>query len=114
MPLVQTCPRWECVLVSASTERGAAITVEGLQRGAFDFIRKPDGPDEKANAVLLQQQLFEKIDLFAQRRTRLLRRHPAAQAAVAAADFTAPAGFTPSRSGHRRAARRPSPVCSRS
>jgi len=59
------------LLVSALTMRGAATTVEGLQRGAFDFIRKPDGPDATANAVLLQQLLFEKIDLFAQRRARL-------------------------------------------
>jgi two-component system chemotaxis response regulator CheB len=58
------------LLVSALTERGAAITVEGLARGAFDFIRKPDGPDEQANASILRQQLFEKIDLFAQRRRR--------------------------------------------
>jgi two-component system, chemotaxis family, protein-glutamate methylesterase/glutaminase len=58
------------LLVSALTERGAAVTVEGLQRGAFDFIRKPDGPDEKANAALLRQQLIEKIDLFTQRRAR--------------------------------------------
>jgi len=64
-------PPVRVLLVSALTERGSAITVEGLQRGAFDFIRKPDGPDEKANAVLLQQQLFEKIDLFAERRARL-------------------------------------------
>ena len=56
------------LLVSALTERGAAITVEGLERGAFDFIRKPDGPDERANRALLQQQLFEKLDLFTQRR----------------------------------------------
>jgi two-component system, chemotaxis family, protein-glutamate methylesterase/glutaminase len=58
------------LLVSALTERGAAITVEGLARGAFDFIRKPDGPDVSANASILQQQLFEKIDLFAQKRRR--------------------------------------------
>jgi two-component system chemotaxis response regulator CheB len=58
------------LLVSALTERGAAVTVEGLARGAFDFIRKPDGPDEKANAASLRQQLFEKIDLFAQGRRR--------------------------------------------
>ncbi len=64
-------PPVRVLLVSALTERGAAITVEGLQRGAFDFIRKPDGPDEKANAVLLQQQLFQKIDLFVERRARL-------------------------------------------
>jgi two-component system chemotaxis response regulator CheB len=59
------------LLVSALTERGAAVTVEGLQRGAFDFIRKPDGPDETANAALLRRQLFEKIDLFARSRGRL-------------------------------------------
>jgi two-component system chemotaxis response regulator CheB len=59
------------LLVSALTERGAAITVEGLERGAFDFIRKPDGPDETANAALLRQQLFEKIDLFAHWRGRM-------------------------------------------
>ena len=63
------------LLVSALTERGAAITVEGLQRGAFDFIRKPDGPDEKVNAALLRQQLFEKIDVFAQRRRRSPNTH---------------------------------------
>ena len=62
------------VLVSALTDRGAAVTVEGLQRGAFDFIRKPDGGDEQTNAALLRQQLFEKIDLFAQRRNRTF--HP--------------------------------------
>jgi two-component system chemotaxis response regulator CheB len=58
------------LLVSALTDRGAAVTVEGLSRGAFDFIRKPDGPDDRANAEALRQQLFEKIDLFAQRRRR--------------------------------------------
>src|SRR6476659_1205865 len=58
------------LLVSALTERGAAVTVEGLARGAFDFIRKPDGPDEKANAAALQRELLEKIGLFAQRRLR--------------------------------------------
>ena len=63
-------PKVGVLLVSALTERGAAVTVEGLERGAFDFIKKPDGLDEKANAALLRQQLLEKIDLFAQRRGR--------------------------------------------
>jgi two-component system chemotaxis response regulator CheB len=63
-------PPVRVLLVSALTERGAAITVEGLERGAFDFIRKPDGPDDQANEALLQQQLFEKIDLLAQPRGR--------------------------------------------
>jgi len=52
------------LLVSALTARGAATTLEGLERGAFDFIRKPDGPDETANAILLRQQLLEKIALL--------------------------------------------------
>ncbi|WP_152053716.1 chemotaxis-specific protein-glutamate methyltransferase CheB [Tautonia marina] len=56
------------LLVSALTEHGAAVTVEGLARGAFDFIRKPDGPDDRSNAASLRQQLAEKIALFAQRR----------------------------------------------
>jgi two-component system chemotaxis response regulator CheB len=58
------------LLVSALTDRGAAVTVEGLARGAFDFIRKPEGPDDRSNAESLRQQLAEKIDLFAQRRRR--------------------------------------------
>ena len=64
------------VLVSALTDRGAAVTVEGLERGAFDFIRKPDGADVQANATLLRQQLLEKISLFAQRRNRPFRLVP--------------------------------------
>ena len=63
-------PKVGVLLVSALTERGEAVTVEGLERGAFDFIKKPDGLDEKANAALLRQQLLEKIDLFTQRRGR--------------------------------------------
>jgi two-component system chemotaxis response regulator CheB len=58
------------LLISALTERGAAITVEGLARGAFDFIRKPVESDEKANAAKLRQELSEKISLFTQRRRR--------------------------------------------
>ena len=58
------------LLVSALTDQGAAITVEGLARGAFDFIHKPEGPDDRANALALQRQLFEKIELFEKRRMR--------------------------------------------
>ena len=48
----------------------ASIIGWRARRGAFDFIRKSDGPDATANAILLRQQLFAKIDLFAQRRAR--------------------------------------------
>jgi two-component system chemotaxis response regulator CheB len=63
------------LLVSALTQRGAATTIEGLQRGAFDFIPKPDGPDPDANAALLRRVLLEKTELFAQRRLRRLGGH---------------------------------------
>lgn len=69
------------LLVSALTKRGAAITVEGLQEGAFDFITKPDGPDQAANAALLREQLLEKIDAFHDRR---IRQHRVATPAVRA------------------------------
>ncbi len=56
------------VLISSYTQRGAAVTIEGLQEGAFDFITKPEGANQDANAESLRQQLFEKIDAFRSRR----------------------------------------------
>lgn len=56
------------LLISSHTRRGAAITIEGLQEGAFDFITKPDGPDPVVNAAQLREQLLEKIQAFRSRR----------------------------------------------
>jgi len=56
------------LLISSYTERGATVTIEGLQEGAFDFITKPDGLDPNANAESLRVQLFAKIDAFRSRR----------------------------------------------
>lgn len=56
------------LLVSLHTRRDAAITVEGLEEGAFDFITKPTGPDAAANANSLKEQLLEKINAFRSRR----------------------------------------------
>jgi two-component system chemotaxis response regulator CheB len=52
------------LLVSSHTRRGAAITIEGLKEGAFDFITKPDGPDPAANALRLREMLLAMIDAF--------------------------------------------------
>jgi two-component system chemotaxis response regulator CheB len=57
------------LLVSSYTHRGAALTIEGLQEGAFDFIAKPEGPDLQVNAAALRQQLLAKIGAFLSRRT---------------------------------------------
>lgn len=61
------------LLISSYTKRGAAVTIEGLEEGAFDFITKPDSADTKANAAFLQRELFSKIDAFRSRRKIALR-----------------------------------------
>ena len=60
------------LLISSHTERGAAITIEGLEEGAFDFITKPHSPDVQANAALLREQLSARIDAFRSRRPMAL------------------------------------------
>ena len=56
------------LLLSSHTTREAAVTIDGLEEGAFDFITKPDGPDALINARILREQLFAKIDVFRSRR----------------------------------------------
>jgi len=41
------------VMVSAHTIQGAAITLEALRLGAYDFITKPDGDDPQKNLEML-------------------------------------------------------------
>ena len=41
------------VMVSAHTRQGAAVTMEALQLGAYDFITKPEGDDPKKSRELL-------------------------------------------------------------
>ncbi|MDD5674982.1 MAG: response regulator, partial [Chitinivibrionales bacterium] len=38
------------VMVSGISTRSAKSTIEALELGAMDFIRKPDGPDAQATA----------------------------------------------------------------
>jgi len=48
------------VMVSSLTQRGAEITFEALQLGAFDFVAKPDGT-VSGNLVSVAQELVRKI-----------------------------------------------------
>ena len=41
------------LMVSAHTRQGAAVTLEALQLGAYDFITKPDGDDPQRNFKML-------------------------------------------------------------
>jgi two-component system, chemotaxis family, protein-glutamate methylesterase/glutaminase len=67
------------IMVSAYTKRGADITVQALQAGAFDFVAKPSGSQAEENAQILRQQLLGKIRLYmAQRHRKLAAMDPAA------------------------------------
>ena len=58
------------VMVSAHTKRGAEVTMQALQTGAFDFVTKPSGAPLAENLPALQQQLSSKIQLFLAARSR--------------------------------------------
>ncbi len=59
------------VMVSAHTSEGAAVTMKALERGAFDFIAKPDGSSLEKNRQALLSQLKPVVQSVATR--RLLR-----------------------------------------
>jgi two-component system chemotaxis response regulator CheB len=52
------------IMVSAFTREGAAVTIEALEAGAFDFVTKPAGPSPEANLDALRQQLAVKVRHF--------------------------------------------------
>jgi two-component system chemotaxis response regulator CheB len=56
------------VMVSAYTRRGADVTVQALQQGAFDFVTKPAGPCADVCMEALRQELTCKIRHFIARR----------------------------------------------
>lgn len=58
------------LLVSAHTSEGAAITIEGLQGGAYDFVAKPAGKSLAETLPVLQEQLAAKIRIFLAQRQR--------------------------------------------
>lgn len=49
------------IMLSSQTKKGADITVQALEAGAFDFIPKPEGGDLKENLEILCKQLVVKI-----------------------------------------------------
>jgi two-component system chemotaxis response regulator CheB len=55
------------IMVSAFTQRGADVTVQALQAGAFDYVAKPNGPDLATNMNFLRQELVPKVRLCAKR-----------------------------------------------
>lgn len=63
-------PEVGVVMVSAYTNRGAEVTLQALQAGAFDVIEKPKEANHAQNVQALRQQLMDKIGAFLQRHRR--------------------------------------------
>jgi len=79
------------IMVSSLTMRGGEMTVRALERGAFDFITKPEGGTPAENNRQLRAQLLPMIQAFVQSREiksildGVRRPKPPAPAAVAQA-----------------------------
>ncbi len=51
----------DVIMLSAFTSKGAEVTLQALDEGAFDFILKPEGPDQDQNRDKLKKMLLLKI-----------------------------------------------------
>lgn len=58
------------IMVSAHTRAGAAVTIQALEAGAFDFVTKPSGGSVEQSLQSLRQQLVIKIRQFMSNRRR--------------------------------------------
>lgn len=65
-----TGPEIGVLMVSAFTQRGAEVTVQALQAGAFDFVTKPSGASGEESLAALRDDLLPKIRAFLGRRRR--------------------------------------------
>ncbi len=63
-------PPVDVLLVSALTQSGARVTVEGLQLGAIDFLTKPQGENAEDNLATLRRLLTEKLQVLQLKRKR--------------------------------------------
>lgn len=52
------------VMLSSFTVRGGELTIEALQKGAFDFITKPEGGSAQENQVRIAQALRPMVEAF--------------------------------------------------
>lgn len=68
------------IMVSGVNRNAADITLRALERGALDFIPKPEGSDRQANREELTSQLRPLVQLFSTRRRLRLAREAGAAA----------------------------------
>ena len=89
------------IMLSSHTVKGASITIESLEAGAFDFVEKPSGADSAANMETLRRQLLVKIRVWAVQKSKsrdsLKVRKPGAEPAAIPAPLPAPPKIIASR-----------------
>ncbi|WP_254529536.1 chemotaxis-specific protein-glutamate methyltransferase CheB [Natrinema gelatinilyticum] len=78
------------LMLSAHTERGAEATLDALERGAVDFIHKPDGSDSR-NIAHLTNEVVETVDELAEAQISSMA---LARAAATKTDTTSSTGRT--------------------
>ena len=66
------------IVVSALTKKGGQLTLEALQKGAFDFITKPEATDPEKGREQLRTELASRIRAFSARSGVLKRTKPLA------------------------------------
>lgn len=62
--LRKDAPEVGVIMVSARTQKGAEVTVQALELGAFDFVAKPTGKDLKTNKEILRAHLGQIVRAF--------------------------------------------------
>jgi len=77
-------PETDVVMVSGTNMSSAEITVQALEQGALDFLRKPEGTDPEASRQELRDKLRPLIRHIAMRRNM---RAPAAPRAAGVAEI---------------------------
>lgn len=68
--LVQEVPQAKIILCSASSEKGADITLRGLSLGASDFVLKPSALTGADNKDKFRDQLLERIYFMCQQKRK--------------------------------------------
>ena len=83
-----THPRLPVIMLSTTTQRGAAATLEALNRGASDWVGKPAGDNLMASMRRIREELVPRVRALAAPRQRPLS--PIALAQRSATISTAP------------------------
>jgi two-component system, chemotaxis family, protein-glutamate methylesterase/glutaminase len=85
--LRQTNEPTSVIVVSALTRQGGRLTMQALEKGAFDFITKPDSTSADQSREALRRELAPRVRALAQRIEirRILRQPGASISAVTSA-----------------------------